>query len=106
MKRLVVAAMAAAAAVVMTAPSFAAPPAPNQPAQSTSTKTTAAAKERSAAGVVASYSADTRTLKLQSGSEFKLASGVTTFPRQGERVTVQWKHEGKERIADGVTVAP
>ena len=105
MKRLVVAAMAAAAAVVMTAPSFAAPPAPNQPAQTTSTKT-AAAKEHSAAGVVASYSADTRMLKLQSGTQYKLASGVTTFPRQGERVTVQWKHEGKERIADRVTVAP
>ncbi len=108
MKRLLAAAAAATVAVLATAPTYAAPSATTSAYQTKVQKGAAPMNvpEHSAAGVVASYSADTRMLKLQSGSEYKLAQQVSTKPRQGDRVTVHWKYEGKERIADKVLTEP
>lgn len=98
MKRLAFAVVLAAAAV---SPAFAAPPAAQAHEQHA-----AAAKERSSAGEVASYQADTRIMKLKSGTEFQLAPSVAKTPRAGERVTVRWTMQGATRLADRVTAAP
>lgn len=101
MNRLLAAAAAATVTFLATAPTYATPPKP-----ATAQQAQAQALEHSAAGIVASYSADTRMLKLQSGSEFKLAQTVNAHPRQGDRVTVRWAYEGQERIADRVMTEP
>ena len=55
-------------------------------------------------GIVASYNPENRTLKLNTGGEYKLsaAAGNAVF-KQGDKVQIRWLMKGGVRIADQVT---
>jgi len=97
--------IAAVAAFAVSAPlaAFAAPPKSHAAKTHKTTATKASAKEEYTSGTVDSYAAGTRTLKLSTGNEFKLAPSITqTSFKNGDKVTVSWKMENGSRIADKV----
>jgi hypothetical protein len=101
-KKIMIAAVAAFAASAPLA-AFAAPPKSHSSAKAHKTSTTKAAKEEYTTGTVEAYAAGTRTLKLSTGGEFKLAPSITqTNFKSGDRVTVGWKMENGSRVADKV----
>jgi hypothetical protein len=95
-----------AALFAATAPmaAFAAPPKSHASAKTHKAKaTTTSAHEEYTSGTVDAYAPATRTLKLSTGGEFKLAPSITsTNFKNGDKVTVSWKMDNGARLADKV----
>lgn len=105
--KMIVLASAAALAIALSAAALAAPPATTtQPAKphSFSQAVKNVTKARFTTGSVQSYSADTHTLKLKTGGEFKLAPAVTGNYTAGENVTVRWTMKDGAKLADQVKI--
>ena len=94
-----------AALFAATAPmaAFAAPPKSHASAKTHKAKATTSAHEEYTSGTVEAYAPSTRTLKLSTGGEFKLAPSITsTNFKNGDKVTVSWKMDNGARLADKV----
>lgn len=107
MKKTIVLAIAAALAVSTPLAAFAAPPSSDSHKPKTTSTAAKPARSENTAGVVASWMADTRMLKLNAGEEFKVATTVTDANyKAGDKVNVHWTMKDGSRIADKVTVKP
>ena len=94
-----------AALFAATAPmaAFAAPPKSHSSAKTHKAKATTSGHEEYTSGTVEAYAPATRTLKLSTGGEFKLAPSITsTNFKNGDKVTVSWKMDNGARLADKV----
>ncbi|HVY89949.1 MAG TPA: hypothetical protein VG942_13855 [Hyphomonadaceae bacterium] len=94
MKKLV---LATAALLAVAAPlsAFAAPPATPVAAHA------ATPKEHTTKGTIDTISAD--SLKLKSGTMFKVKSGVATDSfKAGQKVSVRWTMDGSDKLADTI----
>jgi hypothetical protein len=100
--------LAAAAMLTVASPlaAYAAPPKSSTAAKPHKTKDTIqVGRTEYTTGVVASWSADTRMLKLNAGEEFKLAPTVTAATyKAGDKVNVRWTIKDGVRTADAVTM--
>ena len=105
MKKLMLA-VAAALAVTIPFAAFAAPPKSSAASKPTKPKDTLQfGRTEYTTGVVASWSADTRMLKLNAGEEFKIAPAVTASNyKAGDKVNVRWTMKDGARVADAVTM--
>jgi len=101
MKKILLASAALlAAALPLTA--YAAPPKAHN-AKAHASDTLKVGKNEFTTGVVSAYAADTRMLKLNTGSEFKLAPTITNANyKAGDKVTVRWQMKDGARLADEV----
>lgn len=89
---------AAIIAVGLSAAALAAPPASTKHFSDVVKNT---ASEKFTTGTVKTYDAGTRMLNLTAGDMFKLAPAVAA-PAVGKKVTVRWKSDHGQRIADEV----
>lgn len=104
MKKLMLA-VAAMLAVTTPLAAFAAPPKSSSASKPNKTKDTLqVGRTEYTTGVVSSWSADTRMLKLNAGEEFKIAPSVANANyKAGDKVNVRWTIKDGARIADAVT---
>ena len=104
MKKLMLAA-AAMLAVATPLAAYAAPPKSSAAKSHAAKDTIQVGRTEYTTGVVASWSADTRMLKLNAGEEFKLSPTVTAANyKAGDKVNVRWTIKDGVRTADAVTM--